>query len=564
MTYKFFVVLFNIIKNIIRKEEGLLKTTSFKGSGSFGILDNLVAPASDLSKASSSTSTSFKNVLNAQTSKNSGNASILGNGSGNTKPNNNIGNMAANKQNATDKTNVNNNNTKDVNVNNQGNQENSESEEVQDSKIVNAKDLDIFEAPIDINLIAIPDIADTDNLNTGILPDQNVLDEDTLTLAMEVLMSAVANITQSITENFNISTDELTDVLNTMDMSQLDLLKPEDLNAVLMKIQGVDDSLALLTDEDFYNNFNAVMEDLKNITQQDSGIENMTIEDLNLVVEQTTQETSKVVAENAPVIDIKVAPEAVTQEDDFDVRKPVVTDEKPDVEVVVDNDQVVQPHDKPENKENHSDNHNSDTHHSEHHSENHVHNAEHNVASFMQQDFTEDMQVGTEQTAYSSSNRSENTQNIMRQILDYMKVQVKPDMSNIEMQLHPESLGTLHVQVASKGGVLTANFVTQDETVKAVIETQLIQLKESFLQQGLKVDAIEVTVQTNQFDQNNSNFGGNGDNSDDRNNKNNRNSNRFSGNATSDDELGGVVASSLDERAAVEMAVNGNTVSYSA
>ena len=86
--------------------------------------------------------------------------------------------------------------------------------------------------------------------------------------------------------------------------------------------------------------------------------------------------------------------------------------------------------------------------------------------------------------------------------MDYMRVQLKPDMSNLEMQLHPASLGSLQVQVASKGGVVTAQFFTQNETVKAALESQMIQLKESFAEQGVKVEAIEVTVQTHEFERN--------------------------------------------------------------
>ena len=90
----------------------------------------------------------------------------------------------------------------------------------------------------------------------------------------------------------------------------------------------------------------------------------------------------------------------------------------------------------------------------------------------------------------------------MRQIMDYMKIQVKPDLSNLEMQLHPESLGTVHVQVASKAGVVTAHFITQNEAVKAALESQMVQLQDNFSEQGIKVEAIEVTVQTHQFEQN--------------------------------------------------------------
>jgi flagellar hook-length control protein FliK len=91
---------------------------------------------------------------------------------------------------------------------------------------------------------------------------------------------------------------------------------------------------------------------------------------------------------------------------------------------------------------------------------------------------------------------------IMQQILDYIKVSVKPDMTSLQMQLNPEELGTLQIEVSNKNGMLTAQFTTQDEGVKAIIESQLIQLKENLNEQGLKVQAVEVTVASQQFDRN--------------------------------------------------------------
>ena len=109
---------------------------------------------------------------------------------------------------------------------------------------------------------------------------------------------------------------------------------------------------------------------------------------------------------------------------------------------------------------------------------------------------------GLQQASQTEGTQTTDTQDIMRQIMDYMKVSVKADSSDLEMQLHPQSLGTLHVQVASKNGVVTANFITQNETVKAALESQMVQLKENFTEQGIKVEAIEVTVQTHSFEQN--------------------------------------------------------------
>ena len=70
------------------------------------------------------------------------------------------------------------------------------------------------------------------------------------------------------------------------------------------------------------------------------------------------------------------------------------------------------------------------------------------------------------------------------------------------MQLHPESLGSLHIQITSKGGEVTAQFRVQDETVKAAIESQVAELKETLKNQGIKVEAVEVTVESHAFESN--------------------------------------------------------------
>lgn len=83
---------------------------------------------------------------------------------------------------------------------------------------------------------------------------------------------------------------------------------------------------------------------------------------------------------------------------------------------------------------------------------------------------------------------------VITQIVDYIKVQVKPETSHLEMQLHPENLGTLNIQISSKEGVMTAQFTTQSEEVRSVIQSQITDLRQSLENQGIKVDAVEVTV----------------------------------------------------------------------
>lgn len=50
--------------------------------------------------------------------------------------------------------------------------------------------------------------------------------------------------------------------------------------------------------------------------------------------------------------------------------------------------------------------------------------------------------------------------------------------------------------------MVTANFITQNEAVKSALESQMVELRERFEEQGVKIEAIEVTVQTHEFERN--------------------------------------------------------------
>lgn len=97
---------------------------------------------------------------------------------------------------------------------------------------------------------------------------------------------------------------------------------------------------------------------------------------------------------------------------------------------------------------------------------------------------------------------SQETKDIMNQIMDYMKLNVKQGVSELEMQLHPASLGNVKINLIAKGGEVTAEFKVQNEAVKAAMEAQISELKENFKESGTKVTAIEVSVDTQSFDSN--------------------------------------------------------------
>ena len=76
------------------------------------------------------------------------------------------------------------------------------------------------------------------------------------------------------------------------------------------------------------------------------------------------------------------------------------------------------------------------------------------------------------------------------------------EVSSIEMQLNPENLGKMYVNISSKQGMVNAQIAATNETVKEALEAQIYELKESLQQSGVKVDAIEVTIASHEFEKN--------------------------------------------------------------
>lgn len=88
---------------------------------------------------------------------------------------------------------------------------------------------------------------------------------------------------------------------------------------------------------------------------------------------------------------------------------------------------------------------------------------------------------------------------VVRQIVNAVRVNITEEVRTIEVALTPEHLGRVNVTVAAKDGILTASMVVQNEMVKNVIENQLTMLKTQFESQGIKVEHVEVTVASHEF-----------------------------------------------------------------
>lgn len=106
-----------------------------------------------------------------------------------------------------------------------------------------------------------------------------------------------------------------------------------------------------------------------------------------------------------------------------------------------------------------------------------------------------------EETVQTIQRTFVDVQDIIRQVSEFTRVTVTQEASRLELQLNPEHLGKLYVQLTSRNGVITAQLAAQNEAVKQALESQAAILREDLNSQGLKVEAVEVTVASHEFEQ---------------------------------------------------------------
>lgn len=289
--------------------------------------------------------------------------------------------------------------------------------------------------------------------------DAEAVDPESLEDLKEISEAKAMELMAQISEILGVSGERMETVLQDLEMTPADLLDQTNLNEFVMELSGVKDAAAWLTDGELYGKLQEVLNAGSQFAKEAG-------EALGLDAKEFLEQLQKAGEKQGsnPVFGevTEGIPEQMAQDTGA-----AEMDRKTDSE--------------------------SESNTSDGQSGNLV------LQEMLRADAEQAIEPVTEESVQA---QRVDTEMIMRQILDHMKIQLKPDISSLEMQLHPASLGNLQVHLTSKDGALTAQFFAQNETVKAALETQMIQLQESFEEQGIKVDAIEVSVQTRQFDQN--------------------------------------------------------------
>jgi len=351
---------------------------------------------------------------------------------------------------------------------------------------------------------------------------------------------AAAKIVVAVMDKLNISEEELLAAMETLGLKITDLLEPNNVMNLMVELTGSGDALTLLTNEELYT-------DVKQLMQMAEELTTAIKEQFALTNEEFAELISKVGDNNEPqmqelpeqqegkAIPVEAGEKVVTVEvnkaDDVAVSKS--TESKEGSFLVP----------KTEGSEN-----------------------EQSKMDYGEAEQQEFLGTTTQTTTNSVGDIVETVkefakvdgQEILRQVTDYIKVNVNADTTSIELKLHPESMGTVSAHVTSQNGAITAQFIVQNEAVKAALETQLVQLKDRLNEQGLKVESIEVTVEDHDLSRSFSN-----EFSEEDANKNDFKRGRRQINLN---DLEGLPEelTEAEQLAADIMTVNGNSVDYSA
>lgn len=425
----------------------------------------------------------------------------------------------------------------------------------------NNKNVQINQNTVDKNNIKNTNMnTDKNNINT-----ENI-QEDVIT--KEVISEVEQNIKEIIKEELSLNDEEFEMILCDLGITTLQLLIPENLQQFVLKANNQSDITAMIVNSDILEQFTQISTQLENIDfENDFGITkeqlmNFIQNDANFQQVENNINNENINEENVDEEDINsknVNSENVNKEN---IDEKSVNEENIDLKNVNKEDINI-------DKENVSQKDvNSDLKAEQFEQTNEESSTDTNQQSQTDEKPTLDMnqfinnlaqykQVSVEEISQQVEVVKQMRQ-IVEQIVEQVKTNVTSDTATMDMVLHPESLGRVNLSVVMKDGVMTANFVTENQMAKEALESQIMMLKDNLQNQGLKVDKVEVAIADFSFNQNqNTDTNSKEENHNEQTNSRRLNINDI--NLLDDDDM-----SEEEALAADIMIKNGNNIDYTA
>lgn len=290
----------------------------------------------------------------------------------------------------------------------------------------------------------------------------------------EKVNDAVQNVKDTIKEELDVSDEDIAKAMEVLGITDNDLLSVVKVTELVSALTGAD-SITLITDDDMSGKLTSVL-DAVNTAQEDiADMLNTDVDDAVLVVR-----TDAVVKKDTDETAVKNTDSSIT-----DNQSVSETESLSDVLAA-----KVTAHGSSKHEESTGE-----------HTGEHTGEQNHNTQSYggvadsiiqsMKDSFAD---IVTEDTSRVSE------ADIVNQVIDQIKLSSGRELTSIEVMLNPERLGSVHVTVTAKNGILSAQIAAQNEQVKTALENQVTALKENFQNQGIKVEAVEITVMTHQFE----------------------------------------------------------------
>ena len=300
----------------------------------------------------------------------------------------------------------------------------------------------------------------------------------------------VKEVMQEIEEMLEVSEEELLDILEQLGLQPIDLLNPDNMVSILTALTGEGSTIQLVMDEEMYLTLQDLMQMVEDKTQELMSATGLSDEELEAVMDQLKLLTNQQLShEEMEMKQVQILP--------FESEEEVVAEDG-DVSVIVKNENDLQDvqttevtQDSPERTVEKTE----------------TGKSEDSLFQEQQQNMQSFQNMSDEISQLAGESKLEgtgtpNTESILKQLADYVKIQKGKELTEMELQLHPASLGNVKVTLATKGGVVTAQLTTENEIVKNAIESQVSQLKQNLEEQGVRVEAIEVSVASHQMERN--------------------------------------------------------------
>ena len=306
-------------------------------------------------------------------------------------------------------------------------------------------------------------------------------------------------ITENVKEVLGIDDETLANAMTALGFSAVDLLDDANLTKLVLFVNGSTDFATLLTNEDMMNQLSELSDILKNMDWEE--LTGMSKEEFteNLMSFSNDLDMSEYVSDvsenNSDFVN------ALSENDkNVDAGVSDYSDIEADVTVV--------------NKEDGAEQDSSDEGMADGLNKQEVSDNKNNVNennTSVQNDFIQNLNRTVENVAQSTKPEAVRMQqmvDIVNQVVEKIKVTLGADSTSMEMQLNPEHLGKVLLNVSSKNGMMTAVFSVQSEEAKAALESQMFTLRENLEARELKVDAVEVNVSDFDFSHSNKSMNG--------------------------------------------------------